>query len=475
LLLVFLMAAVIGITLWMQLPRVAIQSQRAKEQLLVERGEEFKRAIQLFLRANLGTRFPADMDDLDRGFNNLRFLRHRYKDPMTGKDEWRLIHIQGGVLTDSLLNKPKDNGKPEESTLGQNISALPGLGELANAGQAAPNATNRRRASEGGMGGGIGADGQPIQQGDQANATLPGAGPMAGTFQPGGVPGGTPQQPGIPGVPGGPGMPFGAAAGSAGIPGMPGMPGMPFPGQPPGIPGQFGLPGSNLGSGGANGQNAANTGGGSTVGNYGSTLGGGAPAGAQPNAFGLAAGQNPANQASSMAPGSGPIPANGAAAAMLGGLLRQPRPGGMAGLGQTQGTVVGGGMAGVASKMDSEGLMVYNDRTNYKEWEFVYDPTKDRPRQDPRSMLVGNQMGTPSNTPQGSATPAGQPGMFNQPGQSGASGQSGQTGSFGQSGTTGQTGTGQPGQPGTSGQPGMPATGGGQGQGGAIDIRPGKK
>jgi len=147
----------------------------------------------------------------------------------------------------------------------------------------------------------------------------------------------------------------------------------------------------------------------------------------------------------------------------------------MAGLGQTQGTVVGGGMAGVASKMDSEGLMVYNDRTNYKEWEFVYDPTKDRPRQDPRSMLVGNQMGTPSNTPQGSATPAGQPGMFNQPGQSGASGQSGQTGSFGQSGTTGQTGTGQPGQPGTSGQPGMPATGGGQGQGGAIDIRPGKK
>jgi len=73
LLLVFLMAAVIGIMLWSQLPRVAIQSQRAKEQLLIERGEQFKRAIQLFMRANKGApRYPADMDDLDRGYNNLR-------------------------------------------------------------------------------------------------------------------------------------------------------------------------------------------------------------------------------------------------------------------------------------------------------------------------------------------------------------------------------------------------------------------
>ncbi|MGB7763338.1 MAG: hypothetical protein WBL61_26115 [Bryobacteraceae bacterium] len=471
LLLVFLMAAVIGIMLWSQLPRVAIQSQRAKEQLLIERGEQFKRAIQLFMRANKGApRYPADMDDLDRGYNNLRFLRHRYKDPMTGKDEWRLIHNQGGVLTDSLLTKPKDGDKPEASTLGQNISALPGMGELANAGQALPNAMNRRRASDGGASG-IGPDGQPIQPSDQGS---------------GAQPGGTAQQPGAPGVPGGPGNPFGAApgsAGSTGSPGMPGMPGMPgqipgqFPGQPPGIPGQFGAPGNSLGAnaGGANGQ-GANTGGGSTVGNYGSTLGGAAPAGTQPGAFGATGGMIPANPANSMAPGSGPTPTSGAAAGMLQGLLTQPRPGGLAGLGQAQGSVIGGGMAGVASKMDSEGLMVYNDRTNYKEWEFVYDPTKDRPRQDPRSMLVGNQMGTPSSTPPGNTTPSNQPGMFNQPGQGGTSGQfgsSGSAGQFGSSGSTGQTGTG--GQTGTNGQPGQPAAGGGQGQGGAIDIRPGKK
>ena len=121
-------------------------------------------------------------------------------------------------------------------------------------------------------------------------------------------------------------------------------------------------------------------------------------------------------------------------------------------------------MAGVASQMDAEGLMVYNDRTNYKEWEFVYDPTKDRPRQDPRSMLVGNQMGTPSSTPPGTTTPSSQPGTFSQPGQAGTNAQTGpggQTGANGQSGTNGQTGT--------------PPNTGTSGQGGAIEIRPGKK
>jgi hypothetical protein len=480
------MAAIIGIALWAELPRVAIQSQRAKEQMLIERGEQFKRAIQLYLRANKGTRFPADMDDLDRGYNNLRFLRHRYKDPMTGKDEWRIIHMQGGVLTDSLLTKPKGSDKPEDSTLGQNISAHQGLGELANAGQPAPNAINRRRPSEGGSGGGVGPDGQPIQPGDQSSGTQPGAGPTPAGFQPGGVPGAAQQQ-GVPGAPGGPQMPFGPAPGSAGIPGMPGAPGQfpgQFPGQPPGVPGQFGLPGANTGanSGGFNSSSSGDSG--SSVGNYGSSVGGStvtaAVPSAQPNAPGLAgmnpglAGANPglggANPAN---PGSGPVPGaglgpNSPANLMLQQMLTTPRPQGFPGNATNQGTVVGGGMAGVASKMDADGLMVYNDRTNYKEWEFVYDPTKDRPRMDPRSMLVGNQMGSQSGNT-ASPTSTMQQGNFSTqlgPGGPGAPG----PGGMGPSGQPGSTG-----QPGSGGQSGMPASPGGYNQGGNLDIRPGKK
>src|ERR1035441_9465868 len=43
LLLVFLMAAVVAITLYMELPRVAMEAQRDKEQTLIDRGEQYKR------------------------------------------------------------------------------------------------------------------------------------------------------------------------------------------------------------------------------------------------------------------------------------------------------------------------------------------------------------------------------------------------------------------------------------------------
>src|SRR5438045_2196472 len=90
LLLIFLMASVVAITLYLEIPRIAMESERAKEQLLIDRGEQYKRAIQLFYRKT--NRYPGDIKDLD-SFQNMRFLRRHYIDPMTGKDEWRVIHI----------------------------------------------------------------------------------------------------------------------------------------------------------------------------------------------------------------------------------------------------------------------------------------------------------------------------------------------------------------------------------------------
>src|ERR1700681_2920022 len=123
LLLVFLMASIVAIGLYYELPRVAMETQRQKEQLLIERGEQYKRAIQLFFKK--AGRYPGEIKDLE-SFQNQRFLRRRYVDPMTGKDEWRLIHIQNGVLTDSLVNKQKGQGDQQASTLGQYIGMQPG-------------------------------------------------------------------------------------------------------------------------------------------------------------------------------------------------------------------------------------------------------------------------------------------------------------------------------------------------------------
>ncbi|HET9319292.1 MAG TPA: hypothetical protein VFO27_05940, partial [Bryobacteraceae bacterium] len=74
LLLVFVMAATIAIMLYMELPRVAFEAQRNKEELLIERGEQYKRAIQLYFR-KLKT-YPASIDALENT-NNVRFLRRR--------------------------------------------------------------------------------------------------------------------------------------------------------------------------------------------------------------------------------------------------------------------------------------------------------------------------------------------------------------------------------------------------------------
>ena len=76
------MAGILALTLYMQIPRVAFQAQRQKEQLLIERGEQYKRAIQVFVRAN--KKYPGSIQELE-SFNNHRYLRKQYIDPMTGK------------------------------------------------------------------------------------------------------------------------------------------------------------------------------------------------------------------------------------------------------------------------------------------------------------------------------------------------------------------------------------------------------
>lgn len=71
-------------------PRVARSIQRDKELELVHRGEQYKHAIRLYYK-KFGA-YPTTIDQLI-STNNIRFLRKRYKDPLTGKDDWRLIHL----------------------------------------------------------------------------------------------------------------------------------------------------------------------------------------------------------------------------------------------------------------------------------------------------------------------------------------------------------------------------------------------
>jgi type II secretory pathway pseudopilin PulG len=85
----FVMALMI-IALSATAPRIATQIQRDREEELVRRGKQYERAMQLYYR-RFG-RFPTSIDQLENT-NNIRFLRRKYVDPITGKDEWRLIRF----------------------------------------------------------------------------------------------------------------------------------------------------------------------------------------------------------------------------------------------------------------------------------------------------------------------------------------------------------------------------------------------
>ncbi|MGE5648352.1 MAG: hypothetical protein ACM336_21445 [Acidobacteriota bacterium] len=300
LVLVMALAAIIAVLLYRELPRVAFEGERAREELLIQRGEQYKRAIQLYMRRF--SRYPASIEQLENT-NNIRFLRRRYRDPMTGSEEWRLIHAgPGGVLTDSLTQKPPQLDKDGKPT----VASITGR-------QADPNAPKplwmKQRASD--LQGFTPEQSQnpPDQQAEQQQ----------------------PQQP-EPSQPEQLGVPLQAQAQPPGSqdPNAPQQ-------QPPVSPAPF-APQPAI-----------------------------SPAAVQP-----IPGAQVSGGAAMQDPATNPI-------AMINQQLRGGSPrvlaaGGGGGFGSS---TIGGGIAGVASKAEAEGIKVYRKHTKYNEWEFIYDQRED--------------------------------------------------------------------------------------------------
>lgn len=84
---IFLMVILI-LSLSVAIPKVREDIQRDRDQETMERGKQYIRAIQLYYRKF--NAYPPNVDALVKT-NNLRFLRKKYIDPMTGKDDWKPI------------------------------------------------------------------------------------------------------------------------------------------------------------------------------------------------------------------------------------------------------------------------------------------------------------------------------------------------------------------------------------------------
>ncbi len=384
LLLVFMLASAIAITFYMELPRVAFESQRLRENLTVDRAQQYKRAIQIFVRAN--KRYPSKIEDLE-SFNDKRYLRRRFVDPLTGKDDWRAIHVGPmGQLTDSLVKKQNANplgGKDDKSGQDQLASSTtpdpndPNNPNNPNSLGGSINFAKTQRPSDKmagtlppmgtTVGGQPGQPGYPQQQYPGQYPTQQYPNPTAGIVQPGQplqtYPGqinpqtGQPYQPAAPAINPATGQPYPSNVA------INPQTGQPYPGQ---IDPNTGMPYQNSGQ---PVQMVRVTPSQPYTPNQPYT-----PGGINPNPGGI--------PVPGGIPGANNSIPNGVPQQIQDQLMgqRQTPPGvtGIAGAPQAGGLGAGIAGFGIPAEYKGEGIMLIGERSKYREWEFVYDPKEDK-------------------------------------------------------------------------------------------------
>ena len=87
--LMFVVASLV-LSLSVALPRVRLEIRRDQELETVHRGQQYIRAVQLYYRKFHA--YPPSTDALVET-NGMHFLRKKYIDPMTGKDDWQPIML----------------------------------------------------------------------------------------------------------------------------------------------------------------------------------------------------------------------------------------------------------------------------------------------------------------------------------------------------------------------------------------------
>ncbi len=394
LLIVFVFAAFVAIMLYREMPVAAFEAQRQKEQTLIDRGQQYKRAVKLFYK-KFGM-YPANMEQLE-DTNRMRFLRHRFKDPFTGKDDWRLLHMgPGNMLVDSKVNPLKTNNQGQNA-LG--FGSTSGFGSTANAASNSGFGANTTQAPKGpassfnstsssSFGSNTSSFGSSTSSfgSNTSNSATSSFG--SGFSQPGSSwanSGGDPNavvvapltrrraamalnrvpRPANPADPSQPDQTDPSQSGDAAEPGQTADTGQSYQGsqgQPsqPGQPAQPNQPGTN--------QFAINQ-----------------PGAIQPGAIQPGQLQTPDNQtqysSNDQSNPDQPVAAAGAQGQNSMGAIRRmltnPATQPQASSGSSSFTVTSGGLAGVASKAQGHTIKVVNDQLDYSLWEFYYDPNKD--------------------------------------------------------------------------------------------------
>lgn len=101
---VIVMVALVLLVLSVAAPIVAKDLRRERELEAVHRGQQYVRALRLYYKKY--NSYPASIEQLEKA-DNIRYLRQRYVDPITGKDDWRLIGFgQAKTTVKGFFGKP---------------------------------------------------------------------------------------------------------------------------------------------------------------------------------------------------------------------------------------------------------------------------------------------------------------------------------------------------------------------------------
>src|SRR5438067_13335061 len=92
-LMLFVTLLAVGSLAWID--RIDFQIKRDREEELIHRGVQYSRAIRRYVK-KFG-RYPTRIEELENT-NNVRFLRRKYKDPVTGQD-FKILHMGDVKLT----------------------------------------------------------------------------------------------------------------------------------------------------------------------------------------------------------------------------------------------------------------------------------------------------------------------------------------------------------------------------------------
>ena len=184
LLIAMFLLAVLVLSLAVAAPKMAKTIQRDREVETFHRGMQYRRAIQLYYRKFHA--YPPNIDALVKA-NDIRFLRKKYIDPMTGKDDWKPI-MYGQNKTPTAMGF---FGEP----LAGNASTIAGVGP---SGGNTPGGAAGSGGSAFGNGGSAFGGGSPFGGGGSSSTIFGGSGSGSDQSSPTGSGSGTSGTPGSP-------------------------------------------------------------------------------------------------------------------------------------------------------------------------------------------------------------------------------------------------------------------------------------